>query len=141
MNDVTYLQQMISKANAVRQNAYAPISDFQVGACIRTSDNQFYVGCNAENASFSMTICAESAAIVNMISGGSKEIADIVIIASKVDECPPCGACRQRLYEFSTPNTRVYLCSIDGNIKKTLYVKDLLNNPFNIDHIKELYES
>lgn len=141
MHTISYLQEMIAKANAVRNNAYAPISNFCVGACIRTLDNQFFVGCNVENASFSMTICAESVAIVNMISAGYKQIADIVIIASRVNECPPCGACRQRIYEFSTPQTKIYLCSQSGDTKKMFDIQDLLKEPFNIEHVKGLYKS
>lgn len=140
MDNIPYLQEMIDKANAVRKNAYAPISNFPVGACIRTSDNKFFVGCNAENASFSMTICAESAAVVSMIASGARQIKDLVVIAEMVEECPPCGACRQRIYEFSQPDTKIYLCTKEGVLRKTITIQELLTEPFNVFHVKNLYE-
>lgn len=134
------LDQMILKANAVRKNAYVPISNFPVGACIRTKDSHFYVGCNLENASFSMTICAESAAIAHMVASGERDIRDMVVIAEYVNECPPCGACRQRLYEFSTAETKVYLCSKTGEVKKIIEMARLLAEPFEAKHVSNLYK-
>lgn len=137
--DEETLKSMIKYANIVRKNAYAPISKFPVGACLRTTDGTLYVGCNSENASFSMTICAESAAIVNMVSGGHRKITDLVVIAENIPECPPCGACRQRIYEFSTPETKIYLCTKEGILRKTLNITTLCTEPFNISHIENLY--
>lgn len=140
MSKLEYLQEMINNANAVRKNAYAPISNFPVGACIRTSDDKFFVGCNTENASFSMTICAESAAVVSMIAAGARQIKDLVVIAEMVEECPPCGACRQRIYEFSQPETKIHLCTKEGVLRKTITMQELLTEPFKPLHIKSLYE-
>lgn len=133
MNELNALQEMIDKANAVRKNAYVPISDFPVGACIRVPNDRLYVGCNIENASLAMTICAESAAIANMISGGDNKISELIIIAEKLEKCPPCGACRQRIYEFSMPQTKIYLCSKGGNIKNIFNIEQLLAEPFHIE--------
>jgi len=124
------LKNMIDYSNNVRKNAYTPISNFPIGACIKTPGGEFYTGCNIENISFPMGICAESAAIANMVSNGDQEIESIVVVAEHVEECSPCGACRQRIYEFSSPNTKVYLCSKEGSLYKEIGIQMLLFEPF-----------
>lgn len=91
--------------------SYAPYSTFQVAACIRSVSGKLYSGCNIENASYSLTLCAEAAAIAQMVSQGERKIADILIISSSEDLCPPCGACRQRIAEFANPNTQIHLAN------------------------------
>src|SRR3972149_11148999 len=131
------LETMIERANAARNNAYAPYSKFPVGACLRTTDGTLYVGCNSENSSFSMTICSESAAVASMFVGGHRKIADLVVVAENVPECPPCGACRQRIYEFSTPETKIYLCTKEGVLRKIINIETLCTEPFNASHIED----
>lgn len=134
-----YLDEMIAKANTARENAYAPISKFPVGACLRSSDGKYYIGCNSENASFSLTICAESAAIASMVVAGDRKFTDIVVIAEKIDKCPPCGACRQRLYEFSDSNSLVYLCSMNGKVNEIIAMTELFTFPFSETEVSFLY--
>jgi len=121
---------MIKKANEVKKNAYVPISHFPVGSCLITPEGQFFMGCNLENLSFSLTLCAESAAIASMISNGYREIAEIVVIAEKTTQCPPCGSCLQRIQEFSTPSTIVHWCDINGDHLVSNKIRDLLPIPF-----------
>lgn len=128
-----YLRQMIIKANQALLNAYAPYSRFPVGACIRTKSGALFTGCNVENSSYSLTICAESAAVIKMVEAGYKLISDLVIIAQKVDECPPCGACRQRIVEFANKKTMIHLVTKKGKLCASLKMSKLLENPFRFD--------
>lgn len=100
---------MLDKAKTAQAAAYAPYSSFYVGACIRTASGNFFVGCNCENASYGLTQCAEATAIGSMITAGEKQIAEIVIVGASIQPCSPCGGCRQRLREFSTPDTIIHM--------------------------------
>ena len=122
-------EKMFKLAIEVAAKAYNPYSNFQVGACIRTINNSFFTGCNIENASFSLTICAENSALANMITNGEREIAEILIVGSSNDFCFPCGACRQALIEFSNKNTLVHACSQNGE-SQTIKLVDLLPHTF-----------
>ncbi len=115
MNDKTL--EMIDKAYRAMSNAYAPYSNFTVGACLRTPDDHLFVGCNIENVSFSLTQCAEATALGNLISAGHRRIAEIVIVTKSEEICPPCGACRQRFIEFADPETLLHLCSNHKHMK------------------------
>ncbi len=94
---------LMEKAIEVSQNAYAKYSDFPVGACVLAKSGEVYCGCNFENSSFGLTICAERNAIGTAIANGEKEIVAVAIYSPKRDNCYPCGACRQVLYEFRAP--------------------------------------
>lgn len=108
---------MLEKAKAVMQLAYCPYSNFQVGACIVTESGDYFVGCNVENASYSMTIDAEANAIAHMVAAGQQSIKAILILCHGETPCAPCGACRQKIREFAQENTAVMMCSIDANGK------------------------
>lgn len=94
-------QKLIRAAMAARERAYAPFSHFRVGAALLCGDGAVYTGCNIENSSFGLTICAERTAAVKAISEGHSKFRRIVIAGNSKDFCYPCGACRQFLYEFS----------------------------------------
>jgi cytidine deaminase len=121
--------EMISKANEAMHNAYAPYSNFTVGSCLRTEDNQLFVGCNVENVSFSLTQCAEASALGSLVSAGHRRIVEAVIVTKSEQICPPCGACRQRFAEFADPDTKIYLC-FNHEVKQITTVADLLPLPF-----------
>lgn len=93
---------LIKKAMEASQNAYAPYSKFSVGACLLTDKGNLYTGCNFENSSYGLTICAERNAIGNAINNGERKIKAIAIYSPKLDDCSPCGACRQVLNEFES---------------------------------------
>ncbi|MBL4599934.1 MAG: cytidine deaminase [Rhizobiaceae bacterium] len=111
------------------QKAYAPYSNFPVGATIRTSDGRVYSGCNVENVSYPEGWCAETSAIAHMVMDGGGEIAEIAVSAPKMDSITPCGGCRQRIAEFGTPDTLVHLCDKDG-VVESIRLADLLPKAF-----------
>lgn len=119
MKDISILQQ---QAVAIREKAYAPYSHFLVGACLEAENGELFVGCNVENASYGLTICAESSAITAMVAAGLRSIKQIVVVVEgpKISGC--CGACRQRIYEFSSVDTLIHLCDIKG--KSVTYQRD-----------------
>lgn len=92
---------LIRSAKAAQQNAHAPYSQFKVGAAILTSKGRVYGGCNVESSSYSLTICAERNAIFKAISEGEREFTAIAITSSGGEMIPPCGACRQVLWDLA----------------------------------------
>ena len=119
-------QQLIRMALAAREKAYAPYSDFMVGAALRAADGRIFTGCNVENAAFTPTSCAERTALFKAVSEGVREFDAIAIVGSKVGETNtlvtgPCGVCRQALYEFGGPELTVIMArSEDDYIVTTL---------------------
>lgn len=97
----------------VRKNAYAPYSGFQVGAALETDGDKVFEGCNVENLSYGLTICAERSAVFSAIASGYRKFKKIVIVADSVEPVTPCGACRQVLAEFSD-NMEVISINLDG---------------------------
>lgn len=93
--------ELLAKALNVRASAYAPYSQFQVGAALETQTGKVFTGCNVENLSFGLTICAERNAVFAAVAAGEREFARIVIVADSHDPVTPCGACRQVMAEFS----------------------------------------
>ena len=93
---------LIAAARAVREKAYAPYSRFSVGAALRTRQGQIFCGCNVENLSFGLTVCAERAAVFAAIAAGERDFEAIAVVADSVHPVTPCGACRQVLVEFSS---------------------------------------
>ena len=93
-------KQLMSMAKNASKKSYSPFSRFAVGASVLTKSGNIYTGCNVENSSFGMTICAERCAIFKAISEGEREILAIAIYSPNADDCNPCGACRQVMYEF-----------------------------------------
>jgi homotetrameric cytidine deaminase len=110
---------LLQAADAVMRNAYAPYSDFKVGAALRTPTGAIHVGANVENAAYPQGQCAEASAIGAMIAAGDRKIAAVAVVAEKLDICPPCGGCRQRLKEFAAPDTPVYLGRPGGPVETT----------------------
>lgn len=91
---------LMNKAKEASGTSYSPFSRFAVGAAVLASSGKVYLGCNVENSSFGLTICAERCAIFKAISEGEKEIRAVAIYSPNADSCYPCGACRQVMYEF-----------------------------------------
>ena len=114
MDNIKY--ELINAARRVRDNAYAPYSGFKVGAAVIAEDGNIFTGCNVENASYGLTICAERNALSSLIASGNRHPVSIAIIAKDGVLCPPCGACRQVLMEFN-PNLEIILESGGGKFE------------------------
>lgn len=121
-------------ARAVRENAYAPYSNFQVGAAIRTPDGQVFAGCNVENVAYPEGTCAEAGAIAAMAAAGEREIVEVYVIAGSPNPVPPCGGCRQKLAEFAKGDVKVTMATMDGAETVTT-VADLLPGAFTQAHM------
>ena len=91
---------LIEAATRARENAHAPYSHFKVGAAIEDHEGRIYSGCNVENATYGLTVCAERVAVVKAVSEGVKRFRRIAVVADTAALTPPCGACRQILWEF-----------------------------------------
>lgn len=128
------MSELLEKAKAVREHAYAPYSDFQVGAAIRTPSGAVFVGCNVENVAYPEGTCAEAGAIAAMVAAGELEIAEICVVASSPAPVPPCGGCRQKIKEFAKADVSVTMATIDGKIE-TATVGDLLPGAFDAGYM------
>ena len=122
------LQHLIEQARTVRLRAHAPYSGFKVGAALETIDGGIITGCNVENATYGLTICAERVAVVKAISEGATQFARIVIVADTEAPTPPCGACRQILWEVAG-EIEVVLANLT-EVKATYRLAQLLPLPF-----------
>lgn len=134
------IEKMLALAREAQKNAYAPYSHFFVGCCIKTANGEFFSGANVENASYSLTICAERAACSTMVNAGHRHITDILVIGNHDNICPPCGACRQFLAEFSQMDTEVHLCN-DKGLERSLKLSLLLPLAFMSDSMMESKQS
>jgi cytidine deaminase len=120
--------ELIAKATEARQRARAPYSEFKVGAAIETQDGQIYTGCNMENASYGLSVCAERVALWKALSEGANDFRAIAIVSEADALSSPCGACRQLLWEYCG-DIPVHLHSLKGlNAKHQL--SELLPFPF-----------
>ena len=119
---------LIAAARAVRERAVADFSGFKVGAALETTDGQIITGCNVENASYGLTVCAERVAIFKAISEGHRQLRRIVVVADTDSPTPPCGACRQIIWEFCG-DAEVVMANLT-TVTATLQMKDLLPLPF-----------
>lgn len=118
---------LTQKARDARQFAQAKYSHFQVGAALLTEEGTIVSGCNVESSSYSLTICAERVALTKALSEGITKFKAIAIAAKDGDFCPPCGACRQLLYDYA-PDLDIILT--DGTNNKIYKIKDLLPHAF-----------
>lgn len=117
------ITRLVANARKVRGNAYVPYSRFAVGAAVLTANGRIFSGCNVENASFGLTICAERNAVASAIAAGQRPIA--VAVVSENGQAAPCGACRQVLAEFS-PDMSVVLAAVDGDAFVVYSLNELL---------------
>ena len=116
---------LFEAAKAAMDKAYAPYSKFPVGAAIRTRDGKVFTGANIEIASYPEGWCAETTALGHYIMGGGGRITEVAVIAERMAKVTPCGGCRQRLAEFTKPETKVHLCDMNG-VVETVNMGDLL---------------
>ena len=122
------MNKLVEEALAAREQAHAPFSKFKVGAALEAENGRVFTGCNVENATYGLTICAERVAVFKAISEGARKFKRIAVAADTEVLTPPCGACRQILWEFCG-DVEVVLVNLHGK-SETMRLKDLFPRPF-----------
>jgi cytidine deaminase len=126
---------LIEAARQARERAFAPYSGFRVGAALEAADGRVVAGCNVESASYGLTICAERVALVKAVSDGITGFKRVAVVTDVDDLTPPCGACRQLLWEFA-PEAEVVLANLRG--KRAVYcVAELLPHGFDAGNLRD----
>jgi len=128
------LKELVESARQVREKAYAPFSNFRVGAAVLTKDGKIYTGCNIESASYGLTVCAERVAIWKAVSEGESEFTNVAVVADTEELTPPCGVCRQIIWEFCG-DVPVTFANLKGNVE-TVQMKELLPRAFDTKFLK-----
>jgi cytidine deaminase len=121
-------EKLIAAATQARENAHAPYSNFRVGAALRAKSGQIYTGCNVENATYGLTVCAERVAVFKAVSEGERGFEAVAIVTHTDELTPPCGACRQILWELCG-DIEIILANLKGKVEVTR-VASLLPRPF-----------
>ena len=121
--------ELVELASQVRQFSYSPYSKFRVGAAVECGDGRIFTGCNVENASYGLTMCAERVALGKAISEGAKEFTRIAVIADAQAPVPPCGACRQVISELCGSQVEIVMSDQNGKIE-THTISQLLPEAF-----------
>lgn len=127
-------KKLIDAAKKVRKLAFAPYSEFKVGSAVITKDGKIFTGCNIESASFGSTVCAERVAIWKAVSEGETEFSAIAVVADTEKLTPPCGACRQIIWEFCG-DVPVTLANLHDE-QETISSKELLPRAFDTKFLK-----
>jgi len=125
---------LIEAAVAAIAKAYAPYSDFPVGAAVRGASGRIYAGCNVENAAYPQGCCAEASAISAMVMGGETRIVEAAVAGKGEALVTPCGGCRQRLREFAADDLVVHICGPKG-LRRTVTLGELLPLSFGPDNL------
>jgi cytidine deaminase len=121
---------LMSRARVAAEHAYVPYSNFPVGAAALASDGSIHTGCNIENASYGLTICAERTAVISAVSQGHRQIVAVAVSAPKVLRATPCGACRQFLNEFRPDASDMVIVVDDGDFGEPVWLNELLPQAF-----------
>ena len=126
--------ELVALAREAAGRAYAPYSNFPVGAALRTTDGRRYAGANVENAAYPQGQCAEASAIGALVAGGGGRIAEVVVAAPSRELCTPCGGCRQRLREFAADDAPIHLVDLE-RVRRTTSLGELLPLSFGPEHL------
>ena len=126
---------MLKAAKSVREQAYAPYSNFKVGAAIRAVSGTIYTGCNVENVAYPEGTCAEAGAIAAMVAAGETVIVEALVVADSPLPVSPCGGCRQKLAEFSMGDVVVTMTTTSG-VTQSLSMVELLPGAFSAAHME-----
>ena len=126
---------LIEAALAARLRSVAPFSDFLVGAALRTKAGKVYTGCNIESASYGLTVCAERVAIWKALSEGERDFTDLAVVADTESLTPPCGTCRQIIWEFCK-HARIVMGNLQG-LQEEIDIGGLLPRAFDARFLKE----
>ena len=129
------LRALIEVATRARTQSVAPFSNFLVGAAVRTENGKVYTGCNVESASYGLTVCAERVAIWKALSEGERQFTELAVVADTESLTPPCGTCRQIIWEFCKHST-IVLANLKGE-SEIVSIKDLLPRAFDARFLSE----
>ena len=143
-------QEMFAVARKAMDRAYAPYSDFHVGACVRGESGQLYGGLNVENAAYPQGWCAECTAIAAMVAAGERRLDAVLLVGAPSDGaggyaddgqslCTPCGGCRQKIREFASPDTPIYVCGLQG-LRQEFTLEAPLPHAFGPDNLVQANE-
>lgn len=127
-------EDLVAQAIAAMARAYAPYSNFPVGAALRAENGAVFSGCNVENAAYPQGWCAETSAIAAMVMAGETRIAEIAVAGGGSGLCTPCGGCRQRLREFAGDDLVIHVCGPEG-LRRTVTLGELLPLSFGPDNL------
>lgn len=122
-------KELLEAALAARERAYAPYSKFLVGAAVRAESGKIYTGCNVENASYGLTVCAERNALFSAVGAGERKFTALCVVGDTEEPISPCGACRQVMAEFKVPC--IILANLKGDVKEYT-LEELLPLSFNL---------
>jgi cytidine deaminase len=128
--------QIDEAAKAARLQSVAPFSRFMVGAAVRAGSGKIYTGCNIESASYGLTVCAERVAIWKALSEGEREFIELAVVADTESLTPPCGTCRQIIWEFCK-NATIKLMNLRGQVE-VISIRDLLPRAFDARFLREV---
>ena len=128
-------ESLIEAAKRARLQSVAPFSNFKVGAAVRTADGKVYTGCNVESASYGLTVCAERVAIWKALSEGERQFTELAVVADTETLTPPCGTCRQIIWEFARGATIIF-ANLNGESEK-FQIAELLPRAFDARFLKK----
>ena len=128
-------QPLIEEAKKARLQSVAPFSNFLVGAALRTESGKVYTGCNVESASYGLTVCAERVAIWKALSEGERQFTELAVVADTEALTPPCGTCRQIIWEFAR-GARIVFANLNGDSEE-FHIADLLPRAFDARFLKK----
>ena len=128
-------EDLIAAAREAMSRAYAPYSNFPVGAALRAGNGKIYSGCNVENAAYPEGLCAEASAIAAMVGDGARQIVEVCVMGQGEPLVTPCGGCRQKIREFAAGSAAIHVCGPQG-IRKTVTLEELLPLSFGPGHLK-----
>jgi cytidine deaminase len=121
--------ELIERATSARLAAHAPYSNFEVGAALLAADGRVFTGCNIENSAYGLSMCAERVAIFKAVSEGANEFTKVAVVTDSESLTPPCGCCRQMIWEFASASTEIILANLTGDVR-SFDIKDLLPEAF-----------
>lgn len=135
MKEQEWEDRLIAAADRARDISVAPFSNFHVGAAVETEGGKIYIGCNIESASYGLTVCAERVAIWKALSEGERRFKRLAIVADTEMLTPPCGTCRQIIWEFCR-DAEIILANLSG-ATEIMHMRDLLPRAFDVRFLKE----
>ena len=132
------IESLIETAKRARMQSVAPFSNFQVGAAVKTADGKVYTGSNVESASYGLTVCAERVAIWKALSEGERQFTELAVVADTETLTPPCGTCRQIIWEFAR-GAKIVFANLEGKSEE-FHIADLLPRAFDARFLKKSNE-